>query len=390
MANTKKFLKIIRYFLIILLLFNLSRTYYDLKVPFGAFFILCMLTITNDIIRSVIINNTYNSMCYHFSLVLSIIGAAVLKHFANGLVPDIYMFFYIIEILYVQGKSKQYLLTLHGTFYLITVILNTRALNTPERLTVLGTNILTYLVVFYMLYLSHAVRNEREETKKLNEELKLSNIKLQEYSLKVEELSIAKERERVAQELHDSLGHSLMALIMHLEFAEKIFDINPNKAKEVILKAKLISKDSTSSLRTAVSALNEERTIEDLRNAINELIGSFQMLGNVKINFCMDKHLETLNPEIKLCIYKTIRESLTNGIKHGKATIFNLKLGIQENCVKLNIKNNGIGSGTIIKSNGLIGIENRISALGGIVVFKSQENCGFLIEAKIPLYEEIE
>lgn len=217
-------------------------------------------------------------------------------------------------------------------------------------------NFIGYGGMLLIVYLSHSVRNEREETKKLNEELKESNIKLQEYSLKVEELSVAKERERVAQELHDSLGHSLMALTMHLEFAEKIFAVDPKKAKEVISKSKKISRDSTASLRMAVNTLKEERNIEDLSDAINELIDSFRMLGNIKINFAMHKHWEAVNPDIKLCIYKTIRESLTNGIKHGKATVFDIVVGTHKNRVKFNISDNGTGCDTVIKSNGLKGI----------------------------------
>ena len=41
-------------------------------------------------------------------------------------------------------------------------------------------------------------------------------MKLQKYALEVEEMTISRERTKVAQELHDSLGHSLMALNMHL------------------------------------------------------------------------------------------------------------------------------------------------------------------------------
>lgn len=386
MTNIKSYLRIIKYFIIILVFSNVFRTYIDLKIPMVILIVLCPLLIINDLIRSIV--KKYN-MRYYFSLALSIIGAAVLKYYVNSFATNIYMFYFIIEILYIQGKNKQLFLAFHSILYLTIVILNTRLLNITERLTMLGVNFLNYLSIICILYLSHAVRNEREETKKLNEELKSSNIKLQEYSLKVEELSIARERERVAQELHDSLGHSLMALTMHLEFAEKIFDTRPEKAKEVIIKAKNISKNSTASLRIAVNTLREERNIEDLRNAINELIDSLGILGNLKIDLSMDKHSQSLDPDIKLCIYKTIRESLTNGIKHGKATAFNLQIDIHENHVKLNINDNGLGCNTIIKSNGLKGIENRILALGGTVDFNSHENCGFLIKAEIPIYEEV-
>lgn len=383
----KTHLKIMRYFIIILLFSNILRAYKSLKIPLAFFIVLSILIITNDLIRNTVKKN--NTALYYLSLALSIIGTAVLKHYINSFITNIYMFFYVIEILYIQSKSKYFLLALHCISYLTTVGLSTKGLNPAERLADLGSGFLTYLSILCILYLSHAVRNEREETRKLNEELKSSNIKLQEYSLQVEELSIAKERQRLAQELHDSLGHSLMALTMHLEFAEKIFDTNPEKAKEVISKARNISKNSTTNLRTAVYTLKEERNIEDLQEAVNELIDSFRILGKIKIDFRMNKHLEALAPDIKLCIYKTIRESLTNGIKHGKATAFSLEIAIVDDFAVLNITDNGSGCDNIIRSNGLKGIENRVIALGGKVDFTSSKNSGFLTKAEIPLFEEM-
>lgn len=258
-------------------------------------------------------------------------------------------------------------------------------LNIYERLIQTGISFFFFLSIIYMLYISHSIHIEKEETKRLNEKLKLSNIKLHEYSQKIEELSIARERERVAQEIHDSLGHSLMALIMHLEFAEKTFTSNPEKAQKVIIKARNIAKTSTSKLREVVNVLKEERNIESLRNSVDELIDKFSTLGNIKINLIMNEDLEFLNPGFKLCIYKTIRESLTNGIKHGKATLFKLKLFIEKNNLILIIKDNGVGCDKIIMSNGLKGIENRIKNLGGYVDFDSYKNEGFSIKAKIPI-----
>ncbi|EGW41257.1 sensor histidine kinase [Desulfosporosinus sp. OT] len=382
--NIRKYLIILRFVLIILFFNNIFQAHNFKELPGLAFFTLCLFVISNDAIRSLIKKS--NNIWYYFSLALSLVGAATLKYFINDFKTNTYLFFYVIEILYIQGKYKQFFLVLHGISYLISAFLTTRALNYTTRLTELGTSFLSYSSILCILYLAHAVRNEREGTKKLNDELKSSNIKLQEYSLKVEELTIAKERQRMAQELHDSLGHSLMALTMHLEFAEKIFDTMPEKAKEVILKAKKISKDSTASLRMAVDALKIDRNIEDLSEAIQRMIDSFEILGTTKIAFRIDKLLEALNPDIKLCIYKTVRESLTNAMKHGNATAFNLEVGILDNHVNMIIQDNGIGCEAIIRSNGLHGIEDRVFALGGTVKFTSRENLGFLTMVEIPIY----
>ena len=388
MTNIKKYLKILRYLIIIIFFPKIFISYNYLKIPREIFLVIFIILISNDVIRSILKKNT--NLWYYISLSFSIFMAATLKYFTNSSAIHIYMFLYIIEILYIPGRIKYFFLALHSIFYLIIVILSTETVEITPWLTVIGMNLLSYLSIICILYLSHAIRNEREETKKLNEELKLSNIKLKEYSLQIEELSVTKERQRVAQELHDSLGHSLMALTMHLEFAEKIFDTKPEKAKEVILKAKNISKNSISSLRTAVNTLKEERNIEDLSDAIYELIDNFKILGNIKINLIgIDKNLEILNPDIKLCVYKTIRESLTNGLRHGKITAFRIEICIHKDSVNLSIKDNGIGCKVIIKSNGLKGIEDRIIALGGTVYFNSRQNCGFLTKVIIPIYSEV-
>ena len=65
----------------------------------------------------------------------------------------------------------------------------------------------------------------------LNKELKNANITLKQYSAKIEELTIAKERTTIAQELHDSIGHSLIALKMNLEYAENVVELQPDKGK---------------------------------------------------------------------------------------------------------------------------------------------------------------
>lgn len=379
----RRVINIILLFLLLLVTYNQSYSNLN-NLQLIIFFILWVLLITNDVLRNI---KNGAKKWYYFSLALSIILAAILKYLTNDLAINYYYFYIIIEILYIENKNKRFFLLLH--FILFLVILGIETLNVPVKLPEIETDILVYFSVVYMLYVTYSIHIEKEETKKLNEKLKSSNIKLHEYSQQVEELSIARERERVAQELHDSLGHSLMALTMHLDFAEKTFDTNPEKIKEVIVKTRDIAKSSTSKLRKAVTTLKDERNIESLRNSINELIDNFSALSNIKIDLIMNKDLEILNPDLKLCIYKTIRESLTNGIKHGMATEFKLELFIKKGIIILKIKDNGVGCDKITMSNGLKGIEERIIALGGFVDFTSLKNNGFLIKAKIPIYQEI-
>jgi signal transduction histidine kinase len=221
----------------------------------------------------------------------------------------------------------------------------------------------------------------------LNKKLEDVNLTLKEYSDKIEELTIAKERTRIAQELHDSIGHSLVALKMNLEYAENVAEVQPKKAKEVINKAQEISQECIANLRKAVSLLKEDAVVEKLREAINELFENFKASDHIKFELVMDNDVEYVSPDIKNCIYRTIREAITNGIKHGNATVFIIEIFKEAGIIVLKVKNNGFECSNIIASNGIRGIEERINALGGSVKFNSEKGCGFAIKVTIPEIE---
>ena len=66
--------------------------------------------------------------------------------------------------------------------------------------------------------------------------------------------------------------------------------------------------------------------MEKLRESINELFENFKETNRIKVDLQMDDIVEDVNPDIKNCIYKTIREAVTNGIKHGNATVFSIEI----------------------------------------------------------------
>ena len=87
-------------------------------------------------------------------------------------------------------------------------------------------------------------------------------------------------------------------------------------------------------------------------------------------------------------MYKTIQESITNSIKHGKATEINISITREKKGIRLILTDNGVGCNKIIKSNGLIGIENRVTSLNGSVKYFSNDNLGFGIDICIPILVE--
>lgn len=291
----------------------------------------------------------------------------------------------VYSILVPSYKSKKIFISVNIAAFIIPAILISLPIsNTYQFFDSLKENLLPFMSVILGVTAINIKKRGKITVTKLNEELTIQNKKLQEYAKSIEDITILNERNRVAQELHDSLGHYLMAISMHLDILDKISQ-DDNKSKQVLDKTKQLTKDSIAELRKTVFELKEMQNSHILSDSIKTLTENLSTFDNIEFDIDIDKKIETFSPFLKDIIYKTIKESLTNGLKHGNATTFVIKINVTSQIV-FSIKNNGSASDEIIKSNGLKGIEERLSLARGNAKFIS--NDGFLVSCTIPIPKE--
>lgn len=238
---------------------------------------------------------------------------------------------------------------------------------------------LIYGLTFISFYSVHKLRWDRDK-------LKMLNSNLIEYSFKEREFLISNERNRISQELHDSIGHSLMALSMNIRYLKAIKD-NEKIDKELDDIDNLV-KESIDTLRNTVYNLRKLDEDFNLQRQVKNIIQKFNELGIVKINFHCDSAIENESEHIKDILLTTIKEGITNGLKHGNPSEINISVELMISdedipLIKLLITNNGQGCKNIIKSHGLNGITERIESVNGTVTFESPKNKGFIIKAII-------
>jgi len=341
-----------------------------------------IFAVMNDYIREKFLKKQ-QSFSYCFSYILSNAICAYLSYqiMCDGTV--LYNIVLIVDLLFTENKIPAFLLSFNFIAYCISIKFNMN----PEINYSLMKIFLNYLGNFIVVYIMRGLFVEKVRANQLNDELISANMKLKEYSKKIEALTVSNERTRIAQELHDSMGHLLMALSMNLEYAENVVESKPEKAKEVIIKSYNISKECIVKLREVVSLLKEDLYIVNLREVIYKLFENFYNKEKYKFNLKMYKDIESEMPNIKNCIYKTIMECITNGIRHGKADTFDIDIEKNDNKILIRIRNNGLGCSNIKKANGTKGIEGRIINLGGTVRFYSENGAGFTIDASIPIGE---
>ncbi|MGN7765337.1 sensor histidine kinase [Paenibacillus sp. 22594] len=329
--------------------------------------------LVNDFTRGKFQNQS-KALCYVSFIVSNILtGFLLFKVYCIG--TQIYIIILLVEIIVSTQKIPMYVLFLHFSIFTASLIADH---------TTLKDILSSYLIIISIVYLFRNVLIEKARTQELNQELQIANTTLQEYSGKIQELTISKERTRIAQELHDSLGHYLIALNMNLEYANTVVDVDPGKAKLTINKSQELSKECILKLRKTVVLLGEERSSKELQQSLHEIFDNFLETNKIHFELNMDEEIEYVDSDIKNCIYKTVQESITNGIKHGEATHFSIKIHKFSDQISLLIHNNGADCTEINKSKGIQGIENRIVALGGKVDFYSGGSTGFSVEASIP------
>ena len=240
------------------------------------------------------------------------------------------------------------------------------------------------LALVFILLLMNAVLSERKSREKLT----AANEKLRQYALKIENQATLEERNRIAREIHDSLGHSLTALNLQLETARKLFNSNPEKATDFLIRAKELGSQALKDVRESVSTMRYNPLQEQsLETAINIVVKNFYHSTNIHIN-CKINLLHSVSREISTTIYRIIQESLTNISKYSEARSVNLELTTTATNLSLIVRDNG--KGFDIEQNttgfGLKSMRDRTLALEGNFDIESFPGQGTKIIVEIPLW----
>ncbi len=226
-----------------------------------------------------------------------------------------------------------------------------------------------FVVLFGGILLSLQLLIDRILAEKLaKEELALANQRIRNYALKAEENGSLQERNRIAREIHDSLGHSLTALNLHLEMAVKLSQIKPEKSREVLIEAKRLGSIALKDVRQSVAALRSDPLQnQDLATAVYKLADEFKLSNQIQPVCCLELP-PNLSQPVATTIYRIIQEALTNISKYAQATEVIIEIHTRRStALELRIIDNGCG---FIPSNnltgfGLQGMRERVLSLQG-------------------------
>lgn len=250
-----------------------------------------------------------------------------------------------------------------------------------------------FLIMFYMIIFLILLHLRKELTLKTNveelyEELRRSNYELEtarsrllDYSKQIEKITKLEERNRISRELHDSIGHNLTGVLMQVDAAKQVMEIDRNKGMEILEAAYKNINTSIEAVRQTVRDIkpNEYQTH---RSSILELINRFKSETGINVEYKTSGIPYELYPSIEMVLYRNIQEALTNAIRHGGATNILVHIIYKHECTEVVISDNGKGCREIKKGLGLSGMEERLEIIGGSIEYKLGN--GFTINMYIP------
>ncbi|MEN8153245.1 MAG: sensor histidine kinase [Acidobacteriota bacterium] len=192
----------------------------------------------------------------------------------------------------------------------------------------------------------------------------------------VEEIAKIAERERISRDLHDLLGHTLSVIVLKSELAGKLIHKNLKQSEQEIKEVEDISRKALSEVREVVKGFRKCGLKTELRSIKVALKAA-------DIKYSINSTPIRVSPQIENVLSYILRESVTNIIRHSKATQCEFSILQSGPNVEITITDNGIGYLPTKSGFGIDGMKKRVKVLGGKMKIRSSN--GTTIRLNIPI-----
>jgi signal transduction histidine kinase len=223
----------------------------------------------------------------------------------------------------------------------------------------------TFSFLIIGIVITRLMSAQRRQRKALTE----ANVKLVQYAATVEQLTVSRERNRLSRELHDTLAHTLSALVVQLDAVMAVWEPIPERAREMLEGMLETTRKGLDETRRALRALRAAPLEEmGLALALRTLAEDFAARNELSLDLAVPEDINSLPPEIEHGFYRVAQEALENVIQHAGAKQVQVRLKQNEAGLTLVVADDGRGFDTGKEASehqlGLQGMYERAELLG--------------------------
>lgn len=169
-----------------------------------------------------------------------------------------------------------------------------------------------------------------------------------------DELTLTAERDRVARDVHDVLGHSLTVVSVKAQLAERMIDIDPERARAELVEIQALTRQALAEVRATVGGLRAAG-LDD------EVAAAGVALRAAGITADLPTSTSVLDPRRRTVAAWVLREAVTNVVRHSGAQ--HCVVTLEES--RFSILDDGRCATEIVAGNGLRGLTERVAGTGG-------------------------
>ncbi len=207
----------------------------------------------------------------------------------------------------------------------------------------------------------------------------------------IAERRVAAERTRIARDLHDVVAHSVSVMVIQAGAARRTLSTDPGAAAEALEALESTGRQTMSELRAILGVLRTDGpgTAPDLDpqpslSRIDALTGE----GDLEVHVAVDGDISCLPESISITGYRLVQEALTNVRRHaGDPDTVEVNLRIADDRLIIDVRDDGRGAATLPSEYGfgIIGMRERVAAVGGTVDTGPRPGGGWRVRAVLPV-----
>jgi signal transduction histidine kinase len=242
------------------------------------------------------------------------------------------------------------------------------------------------VLYFFIFYITRTSEKRGE----LVAELRAAQAELVAARARDAELAALRERERLARDLHDSLGHALVAISVQLEAIQRLYRVDPERAAAQVDTLKAATRAATDELRRSLAGLRTpglgDRPLDE---ALRTLAVDTGRQHDLDVTCQVEPGSRRLAPAAAEVLWRVAQEALTNVARHAQARRVEVALTFTPASAQLRVQDDGRGlpedTAALVGAGhyGLSGLRERLAAVGGTLSLSDEG--GVTVTAQVPL-----
>ncbi|MFF0850490.1 sensor histidine kinase [Streptomyces sp. NPDC003280] len=195
------------------------------------------------------------------------------------------------------------------------------------------------------------------------------------------------ERLRIARELHDSLTHQISVIKVQAEVAVHVARRRSEEVPPSLLAIQEAGREASRELRATLEALRDDDTAPPRGlDDVPELVERARTLG-LNATLTIEGQRPGMPAAVDRTVYRIVQESLTNVARHADAATASVRIDCRPDALAIRVDDDGRATPAAdpVPGLGLLGMRERVTALGGRLRAGPRSGGGFTVQAELPV-----